>query len=101
MLSPIRKGRFMAVHLPGIREKLQRPLYGGQALGSKCSDVCGQSLLRTMEKNRAAGNPLYAGGSQGPLLLPKVEDTRKVGHVRDQCKSVFQSHLWRNIYDLN
>jgi hypothetical protein len=35
---------------------------------------------------RAAGNPLSAGGSQGPLFLPKAEDTGKVDHVAGESK---------------
>jgi hypothetical protein len=39
------------------------------------------------KKKRAAGNPLSAGGSQGPLLLPKAEDTGNLRHVFRECKS--------------
>src|SRR5437016_3832222 len=38
------------------------------------------------DKKRAAGNPLSAGGSQGPLLLPKAEDTSNLGHDSGECK---------------
>src|SRR5579871_1791278 len=38
------------------------------------------------DKKRAAGNPLSAGGSQGPLLLPKAEDISNLGHDFAGCK---------------
>jgi hypothetical protein len=44
-------------------------------------------------KKRAAGNPLSAGGSQGPLLLPKVEDTSKLDHTWGECKRSTQRQM--------
>jgi|SRR5579883_2300012 len=38
-----------------------------------------------MDKKRAAGNPLTAGGSQGPLLLPKAEDISNLHHDFSEC----------------
>src|SRR3954453_2175925 len=38
------------------------------------------------DKKKAAGNPLSPGGSQGPLLLPKAEDTSNLHHDSGECK---------------
>jgi hypothetical protein len=40
----------------------------------------------TREKKKAAGNPLSADGLECPLLLPKGEDTTKLGQVCGACK---------------
>src|SRR3954447_13337608 len=47
-------------------------------------------------QKRAAGNPLSAGGSQGPRLLPKAEDTSNVGHVCGACKPFFHLRCRHN-----
>jgi hypothetical protein len=53
------------------------------------------------QTRRAADNPLDVGGSQGPLLLPKAEDTCNVGHVSQGSKSDLFFFSQRNFYARN
>jgi hypothetical protein len=81
--SPAFPGRAVGARLPILRPCSARR--EAAPLGRTRVKKVRALRARGGDKKRAAGNPLSAGGSQGPLLLPKAEDIGKLGHVLGPC----------------